>query len=197
MLACAACAGGPLVTATEMPKDVTRHPDGVALDPPAALPDAGDRAPARGVVALREPLADDAVGDVVRAYFTAFEREDIEGLAALLTTDVVSLDPRLHGGRSALLQAWTTRMKSLDYAHTAGLENVDPDRFERHAYQDLGTPGAPARPAVMDPGDVLVRAPVTTPRVNGERYFGDVLVLVLRREGDRLKIAAVGEEDAP
>jgi hypothetical protein len=55
----------------------------------------------------------------------------------------------------------------------------------------------------MHPGDVLVRAPITTPRLNGERLFGDVVVLLLRWDEGRTKddrgfrIAGFSEEDAP
>jgi hypothetical protein len=45
----------------------------------------------------------------------------------------------------------------------------------------------------MRPGEILVRAPIDRTHVAGERLFGDVFVLVLRREDGELRIAAYGE----
>jgi len=47
---------------------------------------------------------------------------------------------------------------------------------------------------MMRPGDLLVRVPVATPRAGAEPLFGDVVVLLLRREGAAFKIAGEGEE---
>jgi hypothetical protein len=46
----------------------------------------------------------------------------------------------------------------------------------------------------MRPGDLYVRVPIATPRVGQEQLFGDVLVLLLRREGGQLKIAGQADE---
>src|SRR5580658_7629068 len=85
------CAGGaregtPVVTGVEIP-DPPRRPDGVVVEPAPAVPEVTDRAPSSGVVALREPLGNDAVVAVVRAMFRAFAHEDRDALAALLTAD--------------------------------------------------------------------------------------------------------------
>jgi hypothetical protein len=196
VLACAACGGAGAVTATELPT-TPRRPDGVVVEPEPALPPIGERASARGVVALREPLSDEAVKDVVRAYFTMFEHEDLEGLALLVTTDVVSLDVRARGSRSSILETWRARMRQLDYAKLAGLEVVQLDRLEHYGYDDLEGSSSPPRPSVMRPGDTLVKVPISAARVAGERYFGDTLILLLRREDGRFKIAGVAEDDAP
>jgi len=191
----AACGGsrGP-VTAVELPSG-PRRPDGVVIEPAAALPSPKERAPARGVVALREPLGEEAAREVVRAYVAAFEREDLEALEQLLTPDAASLEPRSRGSRSAIIEAWRARLKQLDYARIAGAEIVALDRLERYELDDLEAQGAPPRPSDMRPGDVLVRAPVATPRVAGERYFGDYIVMLLRRqEGGHFKIAGLVEE---
>ncbi len=194
-LACASC-GGRVATATEMPT-TPRHPDGVVVEPPPAMPPIGERAPARGVVALREPLSDEAVKEVVRTYFTLFEHEDLEGLSQLLTTDVVSLDLRARGSRSNILEQWRARMRQLDYAKLAGLEVVQLDRLEHYGFDDLEGSTSPPRPSVMRSGDTLVKVPVSAARIAGERYFGDTLILLLRREEGRFKIAGVAEDDTP
>ena len=74
-----------------------------------------------GVVALREPLADKDVEDVVRAYLRAFEREDEPALIQLVTQDAVSLG-RPGSTRQQLLEMWKTKLKSFEYQRLAGLE---------------------------------------------------------------------------
>jgi hypothetical protein len=181
-------------TAVEAPSQAStpRHPDGVLIEPPVAIPPATDRAPARGVVALREPLADEAIKDVVRQYVRAWVAEDQTALQQLLTLDAVSLDPA-HTARGAMVEAWTHRMQTLDYKKLAGQEIARLDRIERYEYGDVGLPGAPARPAEMRPGDILARVPIATPRVGAEQLFPEVLVLLLRRDEGRFRIAGVGE----
>ena len=175
-----------------MPK-TPRRPDGVALEPPAAMPEPSDRAEARGVVALREPLADKDVEDVVRAYIRAFEREDDQALIQLLAADAVSLG-RQGSSRQQLIDVWRTKMKSFEYQRLAGLEVARLSQLERHTFETLGGPGAPARPPEMRPGDLYIRVPIATPRVGSEQLFGDTLVLLLRREDGRLKIAGQADE---
>ena len=189
----AAC-GGTWESATEM-KTSSRRPDGVAMDPPAAMPGTTDRAEARGMVALREPLADRDVEDVVRAYVRNFEREDEPALVQLLAQDAAPLG-RV-GTRQQLIETWRMKLKSFEYQRLAGLEIARLSRLERHTYETLGLPGAPARPGEMRPGDVYVRVPIATPRVGSEQLFGDVLVLLLRREDGRLKIAGQADETGP
>ncbi|WP_394850299.1 hypothetical protein LZC95_22930 [Pendulispora brunnea] len=184
------------MTAPETPSE-PRRPDGVVLDPPAAIPLATDRAGARGVVALREPLGDDAMFDVVRAFVSAFQREDADALIGLLTFDAVLLDAKGTKSRSAIVDGWRARFRNLDYSKLVGTEVIDLDAIERYTAQNASSANVPARPAEMREGDVLLRIPVAAARVAGERYFGDVITMVLRREGERYRIAGLGEEDAP
>ncbi|MBX3201024.1 MAG: hypothetical protein KF894_22985 [Labilithrix sp.] len=187
-----ACGGGGWESATELPK-TPRRPDGVALEPPAAMPAPSDRAEARGVVALREPLADKDVEEVVLAYIRAFEREDDQALVQLVAEEAASLG-RTGSSRQQLIELWRTKMKSFEYQRLAGLEVARVSQLERHTYETLGAPDTPERPAEMRPGDLYVRVPITTPRVGSEQLFGDVLVLLLRREDGRLKIAGQADE---
>ncbi len=176
------------------------------LDPPPALPLAVDRAGARGVVTLREPLGDDALYEVVHAYILAFQHEDVEALIQLLTPDAVSLDPKGPRSRGAIVDGWRARFRNLDYRKLAGTEVVDMASIERYTAENFGGPSAPPRPTEMRDGDVLLRIPVAGARVGGERYFGDVIVMLLRRDApaaegaaikQRYRIAALSEEDAP
>lgn len=187
----AGCGGGALETATELPK-APRRPDGVVLEPPPALPEARDRAPATGVVGLREPIADREIEDVVGKYFDAFVHENLDGLATLLGSGATYLGAQ--GARAGLLEMWRGRMRSFEYQQLVGVELYRPAEVERHAYDTLGVPGAPTRPAAMQPGDVLVRVPVLTPNVSGEQLFGEVVVLLLRRDDGRLRIVGAADE---
>jgi hypothetical protein len=191
-LGAGACAGSGWATATELPK-APRRPDGVALEPPAAMPSVADRAEAHGIVALREPLADKDVEDVVRAYVRAFEREDDQALVQLLAQEAVSLG-RPGSTRQQLIEIWRTKMKSFEYQRLAGLEVARVSQIERHTFETLGGPGSPPRPPEMRPGDLYVRVPIATPRLGSEQLFGDILVLLLRREDGRLKIAGQADE---
>ncbi|MBX3186924.1 MAG: hypothetical protein KF819_07915 [Labilithrix sp.] len=190
---CCACGGaGALETATEMPK-TPRRPDGVVLEPPPALPSPQDRASAAGIVALREPLADKDVEEIVRAYVRGFEREDVDALIQLLAQEATPLGRA--GGRNQLVEVWRTKMKSFEYQRLAGSEVARISQIEKHTYETLGAPGASiTRPSEMRPGDLYVRVPIATPRVGTDQLFGDVLVLLLRREDGRLKIAGQADE---
>jgi len=188
------CAGaGSLETATELPK-APRRPDGVALEPPPALPPPQDQATvtAAGVVALREPLADKDVEDVVRAYVRAFEREDVDALTRLLAQEATPLGRA--GTRAQLVDLFRTRIKNFEYQRLAGSEIARFSQIERFTFETLGTGGAITRPAEMRPGDLYVRVPIAIPRVGTDQLFGDVLVLLLRREDGRLKIAGQADE---
>lgn len=191
-VATAACGSG-WDTATELPK-TPRRPDGVAIEPPPALPTPSDRAEARGVVALREPLADRDVEEIVRAYIRGFEREDDQALIQLLAQEAVSLG-RQGSSRQQLVEIWRTKMKSFEYQRLAGLEVARISQIERHTYETMGAPGSPPRPSEMRPGDIYIRVPIATPRVGSEQLFGDILVLLLRREDGRLKIAGQADEN--
>lgn len=188
-----ACGGArALETATALPS-APRRPDGVALEPPPAVPPASERAPAAGVVALREPLADKDVEDVVRAYVRAFEREDIEALRQLLCQDATPIGRA--GGRQQLIELWAMRIRNFEYQKLAGSEIARLSQLQKHTYDVLGGSGTLSRPTEMRPGDLYVRVPIATPRLGTEQLFGDVLVLLLRREEGRLKIAGQADEN--
>jgi hypothetical protein len=160
------------------------------------MPSVVAHAPARGVVALREPLGGDAVGDLVTAVIDAWQHETVDALSALLTADAGPFGARGRG-HSALFEGWRQRMHAHQYSHLAGVELVRPERVERWDFDDLGAAAAPARPPEMHPGELYVRVPLETTRIAGEKLFDDVIVMILRREGGAYKIAAYGEVAAP
>lgn len=185
-----ACGSGGLETATEMPR-APRRPDGVVIEPTPALPPVQERAAIAPVLALREPALDREVEDVVRGYLGAFEREDIGALQALVSEGATPLGRP--GGKSTLVELWRGRFKTYEYQRLAGTEIARFAQLERRGYDGFGE-GGPPRPAEMRPGDVLVRVPIAMPRVNGEQLFGDVLVLLLRRENGKLVIVGQADE---
>ena len=185
----------PPRTALEI-ADAPRHPDGVMLDPPSALPRATLSAPARGIVLLEPPIGEDEAIALVRAFFDAFVSEDLARLTTLVTQDAVPLDAHRQAAASALPDAWRQRLARLDYKKLAGAPLFQPDRVTRLGYGDLGGAGERSRPGEMKEGDLLLRVPVETPRT-GERFFGDVVTMLARREGGKLKIAGYYEEPVP
>ncbi len=175
----------------------SRHPDGALMDTmPAALPVATDRAEARGVVALREPIGTNAIRAVVAAVAEAWQRESPEALGDLLTPDAGPIEGRSRGS-AALVEGWRQRLHAHEYGRLAGVELVRLERIERYDWDDLSAPGAPPRPLEMRRDEVYVRVPIEVTHVGGERLFGDLIVLLLRREERRYKVAAYGEVDAP
>ena len=164
------------------------------MEPPPAMPVPAAHAEAHGVVALREPLSSDAVADVVRALLDAWQRESLEALGALLTADAGPIEARGRGP-GALVESWRQRLRAHPYRRLEGLQLVRSERIEHYAYDELAGPDAPARPTGMREGEIYVRVPLEVTQVAGEKYFDDVIVLVLRREEGAYKIAAYGETD--
>jgi hypothetical protein len=152
---------------------------------------------ARGVVALREPLSGDAVRDLVLSLMDAWQRESLDALADLLTADARSLDGRTPG-RDALLEGWRQRLHAHRYNRLAATDLVRPERIEQWDFDDLSpaaTAPSPARPREMHPGESYVRVPLETTGIAGERLYGDLIELVVRRDDGKYKIAAYGETE--
>jgi hypothetical protein len=171
-----------------------RRPDAVVVEPPAALPGAVAHAEARGVVALREPLAGDALREAVVQVAEAWQQGSLEALVALLTNDAGAIEARGRG-RGPLVESWRQRLRAHEYGRLAGVELLRPDRIERWSWDELGASDAPARPADMRPDEVYVRAPLEVTRLANEKVFDDVMVLLLRLEDGRYKVSAYGEVD--
>lgn len=172
-----------------------RVPDGVVLDAPASVPAVQVRAPARGVITLREPVADEAVRKLVGDLVSAFQREDLAALRALLTSDAGLLSGRARAERADLVPSWARRLSQLDFKKLAGVELVRLEKVVRYEFEDLSDRDEPARPNEMVPGDVLVRFPMEVTKIGDERFFGQTLTLLLRREDGRCKIAGYAESE--
>ncbi len=195
-----ACGGASLDTALEI-KDVSRHPDGVVVEPPPAIPFAEEHASAGdGVVALRQPISNEQIGDIVHKYVRAFTEGERDSFDDLLDDNAVMF---ADGGRSqpraALLQALRSRYQQHAQEYRALREDIARlDRIERWSSDDLGPFTDPPRPPEMRKGDVFVRVPLD-PQLSpttGEPLFRSVLTLLLRRGPDHvLRIAGLGESD--
>ena len=187
------CSSTPApVAAPSADLEPARRPDAVVVEPPEAIPPPVSRAEAEGVVTLREPLAADAVRDVVQQLTDAWKKQSVEALVALLTNDAGPIGARGHG-RGPLIEAWRQRLHAHEYSRLAGVEIVRLDRVERWTYDELGSPGAPVRPSDMRADEIYVRAPLEVTHLGSEKLFDDVFVLILRREEGRYRIAAYGE----
>jgi hypothetical protein len=194
-VACAARVSAVQVPMLGQPaENPPRRPDAVVVEPPAAMPSAVSRADARGVVALREPLAGDAVGNLVSAFLDAWQHESLEALTALLTPDAGPIEARTRG-KNPLVEGWRQRLHAHPYGRLAGVELVRPERIERWEAEDLAAADAPPRPPDMRPGELYVRVPLEVSRVAGEKFFGDVMVMLVRREDGKYRIVAYGEID--
>jgi hypothetical protein len=146
-------------------------------------------------VALREPAGDDAVVELLQSFLDAWQRESLDALMALTAPDAGLLEGSDHG-HAALVESWRQRLRAHEYGRLEGADLFRPERVERWEWDALGVPQSPARPPPMRPGDLLVRAPLEVTRVGGERVFGDVVVMVLRRQSGHLRIAGYAENDA-
>lgn len=191
-LSCAlscACAGASFESVTELPK-TPRRPDGVVLERPLTIPEAEERGKTEAaLLSLREPFESKALVDLVKSYFRAWEREDVDGLSRMLTSDAVLL----RRPSANLVESFRTRMRTYEYQRIAGLEVARFDRLERHSFEDL-TPAL--RPPEMREGDSLVRVPILVSRVAGDPLFGEALVLLVRREEGAIRIAGLAEDAA-
>ena len=187
----------PVGTGLDLAREPTderppRRPDAVVLEPEPALPAPVEDAPASGIVALREPLGEGAVRAVVRAVIDAWVRESVDQLALLLTSDAGPIEARARG-RGPLVDAWRQRLHAHEYKRLAGVDLVHPERIEHYGWRELSAPSAVPRPAEMRPEELYVRVPLEVTRIGGERLFGDVILLLLRREGSRYLVSAYGE----
>jgi len=197
-LSVAACACRPVVPWIEssaspgLDGGVWRRPDGVVVDPLPAIPSAVERAEAHGVIALREPVDVNKVRDIVLGISDAWKHGSLSALTDLLTADAVQIDaPK--GGRVALVERLRERLRAVSLDRLPGGCLFSIERLAHYSYDDMSLAGAPARPSTMRPGDVYVRVPFEATQLGSEPVFGEELELVLRRDGERLRVAGYGE----
>jgi hypothetical protein len=195
------CASGPgFQTASELPT-ARRRPDGVAIDPASSPPPASDRAESGdGLVTLRTPLGVDRAILTVTELMRVILVEDSDALDALFTRDALAVTPASAGAGpgqtpSATLW-WKQRFHRLDYGRLAGETLIR--EAELQIYRASDALDAPPHPAIrlesLSENDVVIRAPIVTPRIGADRLFGDEMIFWLRRDGDRFRIYRVLED---
>lgn len=198
LLTACSCGGGALETALDV-KDVTRKPDGVLLEPAPAVPNPEERGKAQeGVVALRQPISDEQIGELARDYVRAYVNGQV---SPLLTDDAVMFGDNGRSSPRAALVNWVLerfRQHVQDY-QTLHKDIVRQEKLERWGHDDLGPHSDPPRPSEMHTGDVFARVPLDPAMsATGDPLFHNTLVLLVRRAPDRkLKIAGLSETDAP
>ncbi len=196
----AACGGVALDTALDV-KDVPRKPDGVLLEPAAAIPTPEERGKVQaGVVALRQPIGNEQIGELVKGYVHSYI--DRRGqLSELLTDDaVLFVDNNRSSPRTALntfmTQKWQAHQQ--DYIHLQR-DVARLDRLERWTSDDLSPHTDPPRPPEMHAGDIYARVPLDQVLSSqGDPLFHNTLIVLIRRDADRkIKIAGLAETDTP
>jgi hypothetical protein len=195
MPAAPAAVDAPIIEVSGKPPQ--RRPDAVSVEVPGAMPSVAVHSQARGVIALREPLGGDAVRDLVFSLMDAWQNESLDALAGLLTADARPFDGHTLG-RDALLDAWRQRLHAHRYNRLGGTDLVRRERIEQWDFDELSaaaTPPFPAPPTEMRPGELYVRVPLETTGVAGEKLYGDVIELLVRREDGKYKIVAYREAD--
>lgn len=194
---CGASSTDPAVPGDD--EDPPRRPDGIAIDPTSAPPAPQDEAEvSSGIVALRTPLGVEVAVETVDALFRRVAREDGEGVAALFTQDAIAITSTQPGNRQTPNAGlwWDRRFSRLDYALLQGETVYRSDDVSILRGKELldGTAAAIPDSDGLDPSDVVVKVPITTPRVGQVRLLGDEIVLFLRRVDDEYKIYRMLEE---
>ena len=146
-------------------------------------------------MALREPLAGDAVQVVVQQVADTWQRI-LDALVGVLTSDASPVGAHGHG-RGPLIESWRQRLHAHEYARLAGLDLIRAERVERWTWDELGAGEGPSRPADMHRDELYVRAPVEVTHLGNEKVFDDVIVLLLRPEEGHYKVSAYGEVEGP
>jgi hypothetical protein len=178
------------------PEPTTRRPPGIALDPPAELPDARRSAPSgEGLVVLETPRDVERARSVIATFFRAVAAESLADLVTLLDER-----GRLWGGsnsrRESLQSAWARRLNQLDYGVLAGRLVYRESDLELYRAEEaavlLERRSLPLSPRE---DELVARVPLLSPAPGGTRLFGDDLVFVLRPEpGGSFRIGEVYED---
>jgi hypothetical protein len=195
-----ACGASNLETQLDL-KDATRKPDGVLVEPTPAMPAPEEHGAAQaGILALRQPIGDEQIAEVVKKYVHAFVDTDRNGFADLFENDAVMfMDNGRSSARTTITQNFDERIRQHRGEYRLYPDVARLDRIMQWSSDDLGPHTDPPRPNEMKPGDVYARIPIQSPlSQSGDPLYKNTLILLLRRGADRqLKIAGVAETDAP
>jgi len=199
-LACGlhACIGQPrplsIETTAELPDEPRRAP-GVAVDPAPELPAPSWSASAeQGLVVLKAPVPTEAAREVVREFFRAALDEAPERLEQLFA-DQAFAQSGAQASRQSLRTFWRARLTRLDYGSLAGQLVYREGEIEIYRAEDAARlSGVRALPFSVAGEDILVRVPISLPKVGRSKLFGDEVLFLLRPHADRYKIKEVVED---
>ncbi len=155
------------------------------------------------LLTLRTPLGLPAARKVVHDYFQAVLNESYHTMSELLssTANVHNIRPsrgaRYHRGyERRLLSWWRSRFRRHDYGklvdrvvyRDADIETYRSDQLDALPYDVVhGTS------ATVGDNDIVLRVPIVTQTILGERLFGEEVYFWLRRQNDRYVIYHVAE----
>ncbi len=175
--------------------DEPRRAPGVAVDPAPELPPARAAAETdQAIVTLKAPASRERARGVIRDFFEAAASGNWAEVEPLIDEQAwVSGGPTT--GRQRARSFWHLRLSRLDYA-TLGNQPIYRDsELETYAAEDAATLRPPrALPLTPQGDDVLVRVPITTPRVGRTRLFGDEIAFLLRPSGSSFVIVEMLED---
>jgi ketosteroid isomerase-like protein len=180
----------PLSTASrdQGASELKPRPPGIAVDPVFVLPSArAESTTEHGLVVLNTPGDLGKVRALVRGFFRAVTREDSSELAADFA-DGATVVVDKSGKRVPAVAWWQQRFARLDYRAAENAVLFEEHRIETYRPEDMARSPRVRLAVTPATADLVVRLPVTTPRVGRVRLWGDEiwLVLVLRANGYRI-----------
>lgn len=154
------------------------------------------------MVTLRSPLGADLAMALIADFFRKVVIEDDDSLSALFTKDAIAVTGASGGMGGGMGQTpsaplwWEQRFRRLDYSKMAGEVIYREAELEVYRADDAleSPPHRAIRTDALNENDVILRAPIATPRSGQERLFGDQIIFWLRRDGDRYKIFRLLED---
>lgn len=173
-----------------------RQPDGVLVDPKSEPPSPAEVAESdAGPIGLRAPISEKSARKLVGDFFAAMTNEELPALFSFFTADSLYRSSR-GGAPIGSSEAYRARAQRFDYRALRNAPVFDEDRIELYRYDDFDVAWELpiTRPVGMTRHDVVLRVPVTTTHSNAGRLFGDELILILRRDGEALRIAGIVED---
>lgn len=182
-------------TAESAGQDDPRRAPGVAVDPQPELPTV--RAVAEvsdGLATLAAPPSTEVARHTVRRFFELVLRGDYPALEPLIDENAW-FNGGPGGGRQRARSFWQARLTRIDYGSVSLPALYRETDVETYRAEDL----AALRPArslgtSVTGNDVLVRVPITAPRVGRTRVFGDEVVFVLRPVGTEFVVTELVED---
>ncbi|MEM1029164.1 MAG: hypothetical protein AAGN82_02390 [Myxococcota bacterium] len=180
-----------------------RRPDGISPTRAGAPPPPVARVLSTAPVGtLRAPLGLDRAEATVATFFDAVAREDVHRLARTLTSTAVVRDPRADPSEPAplVLSQWRQRFSKFDYARLAQgplYRAGDLETFRSGERDRLPVGVRELAPKDGRAVEIVLRAEVLAPTLDGARAFGPELFFWLAPAEGRFAIVQVAERFPP